>query len=748
MSSGPSQPAAAGQPGAESLPSATRLQVRLIAFTLLLVALLTTLSSLLVRNVFSSLTPALTGDLRWKAQRGVAELSHSADFGVLTGNQPLLLEVAAHYTSDPDFLYVRFGNAQGQLLLERGSADGLPAAAEAAAAVLENPAAFVSWAPVVIEGLRVGDVTLAVSKQRLQAGTQLYRRMLLLGLVGASAALVLGLGFVRLHVVPILRLTERTSLELQRTARAALASAEAKSRFMANMSHEIRTPLNGVLGMLRLAEQADASASVRRYLEIMGASARSLLKVVNDILDFSKLNAGSYQLRPEPCSPRQLIEDTLTLFAPRAGEKQLELSAELAPSTPEAVMVDGDRFRQVLGNLVHNAIKFTERGSVKVSALSRPMGSAGGSARLLEVCVDDTGSGIPEESRSALFQAFSQVDESTRRAHEGTGLGLAICRQLVELMGGTIGYRQLESGGSRFHFSLPLDDCERPLPAPAPAVADLPRPANARPLLLVDDNEVNQIVAVELLESLGLRVDVVSSGEDAIDAVVAGDHALVLMDCQMPGMDGYEATREIRRRLPDRKLPIVAFTAHAMSEERAKVLSAGMDDYLAKPIDPARLAEVLSRHLGVAPASRRPTPASHRPAPASRRPTPATLAHPRSNAPAPEAEGGALLQPGLRRPVSAVNAFLRRAPDELDQLRRAAREQRYDEVRRLAHRMKGSAASLGAPQLARLCEHLQHARTDHGADTLNELVAALGPAYQRLSAALEQRESAGEEGAP
>jgi len=728
MSAEALQQTADGQPNAGPLPSGTRLQVSLIAFALLLVALLTTLSSLLVRNVFSSLTPSLTGDLRWKAQRGVVELSYSADFGVLTGNQQLLAEAAAHYINDPDFLYVRFRNAQGQPLLERGSADGLPAVAETAAAVLENPAAFASWAPVVIEGLRVGDVTLAVSKQRLQAGTQLYRRMLLLGLVGAGVALALALAFVRLHVVPILRLTERTSLELQRTARAALASAEAKSRFLANMSHEIRTPLNGLLGMLHLAQQADASPSVRRYLEIMNASARSLLKVVNDILDFSKLNAGSYQLRPEPCSPRQLIEDTLTLFAQRASEKQLRLGADIGPSTPDTVMLDGDRFRQVLGNLVGNAIKFTERGSVDVSARSRSIAGADPSALVLEVCVDDTGPGIPEESRSALFQAFSQVDESSRRAHEGTGLGLAICKQLVELMGGSIGHRQLASGGSRFQFSLPLDAFEQPLPAPASAAAALAKPANARPLLVVDDNEVNQIVAVELLEKLGLRVDVVSSGEDAIDAVVAGDYALVLMDCQMPGMDGYEATREIRRRLRDRSLPIVAFTAHALSEERAKVLSAGMDDYLAKPIDPVQLAEVLSRHLGVAPASLR------------------LGAPPSSRSIATETDS-ALLEPGRRRPPLAVDAFLKRTPDELEQLRCAAREQRHDEVRRLAHKLKGSAASLGAPQLADLCEQLQHVRTDEGADTLNELVAALGPAYERLSAALQQRQSAGEEGA-
>jgi signal transduction histidine kinase/DNA-binding response OmpR family regulator len=721
---------------AELLPSGARMQVRLTLLMLLLVGLLTALSSLLVRGVFSSITASLTNDLRWKAQRGVAELSYSADFAVLTANEPLLLEAAKHYTADADFLYVRFRNAQGQALLERGSGAGLPAAEELPEAVVESSLAFSSWAPVVIEGLRVGDVTLALSKQRLQAGTQLYRRMLVLGLLGASAALAVALWFVRSYVVPILRVTERTALELQRTAKIALASAEAKSQFLANMSHEIRTPMNGVLGMLQLAQQTDLSAVQRRYLDIMSTSARSLLKVVNDILNFSKLNAGGYQLRPEPCSPRELIEETVTLFAQRAAEKGLQLSAELAASVPDAVLLDADRFRQILGNLVGNALKFTDRGSVKVSVFAGPAGPhlASSSAPALEVYVDDTGPGIPESEQSRLFQAFSQVDGSSRRAHEGTGLGLAICKQLVELMGGAIGYRQQEAGGSRFYFALPLNGCAPPQLGAAAPGQRLALPRNDRPVLLVDDNEVNQIVAVELLESLGLRVDVASSGQDAVEAVQSGDYALVLMDCQMPGMDGYEATREIRRQLQGRKLPIVAFTAHALAEERDKVQQAGMDDYLTKPIELEQLAAVLSRQLGSAPRSASPAPAASRA---------------RSQPPLLDAMAAELLQPGLRRPPKAIEAFLRQTPEELTLLRKAAAERRHDEVGRIAHKLKGSAGSLGALQLARLCEGLQHATKDPSAEGLGELVVALGHSYQQLSAALrELQQAASERGAP
>ncbi len=729
--------ASPGSPARQGLPSSARLKVRLTLMTLLLVALLTSLSSLLVRNMSASVTPALRDDLRWKAQRGVVELSYSADFGVLTANQQQLSEAAAQYTRDPDVAYLRFRDAQQQVLLEHGAASGLPPLQETPEAVVESHRAFLAWAPVVIEGLRVGDVTLAVSKRRLQAGTQLYRRMLLLGGLGALIALAMALLFVRRYVTPILRLTEQTSRELELAARAALASAEAKSRFLANMSHEIRTPMNGMFGMLHLVQQTALDSRQRRYLDVISSSARSLLKVVNDILDLSKLNAHGYQLLAEPCSPRHLVDETLLLLSQRARDKSLELSAEIDPSTPAGVLLDGDRFRQVLSNLLGNAIKFTEQGSVQVSVRAR----AEAGVQRLEVAVSDTGPGIPESAQPRLFQAFSQVDESSRRAHEGTGLGLAICKQLIELMGGQIGYRRREEGGSSFFFSLPVQSCALPGSSAVSATTPPEAPASAaplyagKPLLLVDDNEVNQIVAVEVLEQLGFSVDVAASGQDAIDAALSKEYALILMDCQMPGMDGYEATRELRRRQAGRRVPIVAFTAHALPEEREKVLRSGMDDILLKPIEPAELTALLARHLGA------PSAGGEQRSPSS---------GPRQRLSGPAAPGTAnvatalvdesepVLAAGVRRPPRAVASFLRQTPAEIDSLLAAVREARSDDVRRIAHKLKGSAASLGAPELTRRCEELQDRAHEASHEQLVLLTRSIEQAYQRARAALEQ----------
>ncbi|MEY2931210.1 MAG: hypothetical protein RL033_1959, partial [Pseudomonadota bacterium] len=599
---------------------------------------------------------------------------------------------------------------------------------------------------------------------------------------GASAALAVALLFVRRYVTPILRLTEQTSQELERTAKAALASAEAKSQFLANMSHEIRTPMNGVFGMLHLVQQTRLDGEQKRYLNVISSSARSLLKVVNDILDISKLNARGYQLAPEPCSPERLVDETLLLLSERAREKGLALSADVQASTPAGVLIDGDRFRQILNNLLGNAIKFTDQGSVQVSVRARA--AEGPSGQLLEVAVSDTGPGIPESAQSRLFQAFSQVDESSRRAHEGTGLGLAICKQLIELMGGQIGYRRLEAGGSCFQFTLPVQPCElattdRDAREPAdsapadstsrasaaPAVTTTPASSYAgKPILLVDDNEVNQIVAVEVLEHLGFAVDVATSGQDAIDAALSKSYALILMDCQMPGMDGYEATREIRRLQQGPRLPIVAFTAHALPEERDKVLRSGMDDILLKPIDPAALAAILTRHLGSARGSLRPSrgaeptplasPSAASPSAASpsaavpSAAVPSSAARPRLSIPAaapsrpprPETTE-VVLVPGLRRPPRAVATFLRQTPAELQSLLGAVHGAEREELRRIAHKLKGSAGSLGAPELAGLCEELQDTALVAPITQLVELTQAIEGAHQRASAALEQQTS-------
>jgi len=724
------------------LISRVRLKLRLILMSLLIVASLSALSLLIVRSVFSSITPSLRSDLRWKAQRGVAELSHSGDFGVLTGNLQQLQQSSEHYTSDADVLYVRFRGEQAQVLFERGSARGLPMEEQASEAVAENALAFVSWAPVVIEGLRVGDVTLAVSKARLQSGAELYRRMVILGLLGGGAALVLAFLFVRFYIAPILRLTERTFGELEQSARAALASAEAKTQFLANMSHEIRTPMNGVFGMLHLVRQTELTSAQRRYLDVLASSTRSLLKVVNDVLDISKLNAERYQLLPEPCALRDLAAEVGTLFEQRALEKGLRLSVEVQPSTPEGVSLDTDRFRQILSNLVNNAIKFTEHGAVELSVRASPASanaSPTSGQHQLEILVDDTGVGIPESERSRLFQPFSQVDASSRRLHEGTGLGLAICKKLLELMGGTIEYLPRPEGGSRFRIVVPVNAC-----APAAPVAALPEAPSRRwscerPLLLVDDNEVNQLVAVEVLEGLGLRVDVAASGHDAIEAVLNGDYALVLMDCQMPGMDGYEATRQIRARQRGARVAIVAFTAHALAEEREKVRQAGMDDFLIKPLELPALEQVLSRHLPPAPASERRISSR---APGA--PPPGKAATPAAPLPASALQSMAEpLQPGLRRPLRAVELFLTRTPGEIELLRRAASEAEFAAARALAHKLKGTAGSLGARNLAQCCAALEYAQPEPSAAQLDTLLAAIEQAYQLASAAMrrELRES-------
>jgi signal transduction histidine kinase/DNA-binding response OmpR family regulator len=721
------------------LISRVRLKLRLMLMSVLLVTLLSALSLLIVDSVFSSITPSLRSDLRWKTQRGAAELSRSGDLGVLTGNLQQLQQSAEHYAHDADVLYVRFRGEHGQVLYEQGSARGLPLEEQTSEAIAENARAFVSWAPVAIEGLRVGDVTLAVSKARLRSGAELYRRMVILGLLGAGAALGLAFLFVRFYIAPILRLTERTFSELEESTRAALASAEAKTQFLANMSHEIRTPMNGVFGMLHLVRQTELSSVQRRYLDVLASSTRSLLKVVNDVLDISKLNAERYQLLPEPCALRDLAAEVGTLFEQRAREKGLRLSIDVQPSTPQGVLLDGDRFRQILSNLVNNAVKFTERGSVQLtvraSASSADASPTSGQHQL-EVLVDDSGMGIPESERPRLFQAFSQVDASSRRLHEGTGLGLAICKKLLELMGGSIEYLPRPEGGSRFRIALPVRAC-----APVTQAAALPEAASRRwscerPVLLVDDNEVNQIVAVEVLEGLGLRVDVAMSGPDAIEAVLTGDYALVLMDCQMPEMDGYEATRQIRARQQGARVTIVAFTAHALAEEREKVRQAGMDDFLLKPLELPALEQVLSRHLPPAPESE--LRASRSPAaPASK--TAAANAPPASATQATDEP----LQTGLRRPPRAVELFLSRTPVELELLRRAASEARLGDARALAHKLKGTAGSLGARALAHCCAALEYAQPDPSAAQLETLLAGIEQAHQLASAALraERRDS-------
>jgi signal transduction histidine kinase/ActR/RegA family two-component response regulator len=374
----------------------------------------------------------------------------------------------------------------------------------------------------------------------------------------------------------------------------------AKSEFLANMSHEIRTPLNGVIGMAELLALSDLTAGQRQMAEVIQGSAEYLLSLVNDVLDFSKIEAGRLQISLQPCELRPAIRMVEGLVRPRCADKGLQLITEIDSGLPQWVVTDGCRLRQILTNLVGNAVKFTETGSVRISA-----SVAGDPASAFAVLfrVVDTGIGIAPEVQKRLFTPFTQADSETTRRYGGTGLGLAISRRLVNSMGGSIGVESEPGSGSTFWFLIPLEAASPPAVAPVrDREAAPPRgrvsagPARRRRVLVAEDHPVNRMVAVRAIERLGYLVEVAGNGWEAVAAAAHQTYDVILMDCQMPEMDGYHAATEIRRGENGRgRVPIVAMTANAIDGDREKCLAAGMDDYLSKPVRMADLAAALER---------------------------------------------------------------------------------------------------------------------------------------------------------
>jgi signal transduction histidine kinase/CheY-like chemotaxis protein/HPt (histidine-containing phosphotransfer) domain-containing protein len=558
----------------------------------------------------------------------------------------------------------------------------------------------------------------------LSIAHQVIRLLFLAAAMAVSIAIVnQSRGYLR----ELSRLVDERTRDLQQEKARAEAASQAKGEFLANMSHEIRTPLNTVLGLTALVLRSPLAPGQKEKLQLVQQSGEALLAVISDVLDVSKIEAGRLELELAPLPVRACVDEALTLVAHKAAGKGLPVHCRVGDEVPAAVESDASRLRQILVNLLDNAVKFTERGEVRLEVAAVP---ADGGRVELRFIVRDTGIGIAAEALERLFKPFVQVDSSMSRRYGGSGLGLVISRRLAERLGGRLWVESEPGRGSAFSFTIRC----RPVPRVEPPAEEETDLADAErhpwSILVAEDNLLNQKVAVLMLESLGYQADVAGDGFAVLQALRRQSYDLILMDVQMPGMDGLEATRRLRAELPAERQPrIVALTANVLAEQRGACLAAGMDDFLGKPLGFAELRAALRRAAGERTPEAPPAPARGADEDGLFDPSPL--------------DDLARLEAPAGKPLVrlVVETFFAETPRRLERLREALGQADARELTFVAHSLKGSCGQVGAVRLAALSAELETAGRQGRLEAAGALLGHLDRELSRVAPFLEKRGS-------